>query len=116
MGYTHYWKIRKPFTNEAWTAFTNDVKSLFVSTKIPLVGGFGDTFTTPEVNRNVVSFNGLEDDGHETCQITKSVCDFEFCKTAQKPYDAVVVQVLKLARKYNPSIELLSDGGSEVFD
>ena len=115
MGYTHYWKIRKPFTNEAWTEFTNDVQSLFASTKIPLAGGFGDTGTVPEIDDKGVTFNGLEDDGHETCQITKSVCDFEVCKTAQKPYDAVVVQVLKLARKYNPSIELSSDGDG-VFD
>ena len=115
MGYTHYWKIRKPFTNNSWTEFTNDVKSIFASTKIPLAGVYGTTGTTPEINDKCVNFNGLEDDSHETCQITKSACDFEFCKTAQKPYDAVVVQVLKLARKYNPSIELSSDGDG-IFD
>jgi hypothetical protein len=115
MGYTQYWKIRKSFTDAAWTSFTNDVKSLFASTKIPLAGAFGTTGTTPEVNHGVVSFNGVEDDSHETCQITKSACDFEFCKTAHKPYDAVVVAVLKLARKYNPSTELSSDGEG-VFD
>lgn len=115
MDYTHYWKIRKSFTDDAWASFTNDVKSLFASTKIPLVGGFGDTGTTPEVNHNVVSFNGLEDDGYQTCEITKSACDFGSCLTAHKPYDAVVVAVLKLARKYNPSIELGSDGDG-VFD
>lgn len=116
MGYTHYWKIRKSFTDAAWTSFTNDTKSLFASTKIPLADGFGDTGTVPEIDDKGVTFNGLEDDGHETCQITKSATDFEFCKTARKPYDEVVVAVLKLARKYNPSIELSSDGGSEVFD
>ena len=116
MGYTHYWKIRKPFTNEAWTAFTNDVKSLFASTKIPLAGSLGGEGTTPDVNHKWVRFNGVEEDGCETCQITKSACDFEFCKTRQYPYDSVVIRVLKLARNHNPSIELSSDGGSEVFD
>jgi hypothetical protein len=41
--------------------------------------------------------------------------EFEFCKTARKPYDSVVVEFYKLIRKHAPSTILNSDGGDEVF-
>lgn len=116
MGYTHYWTVKKSFTDKQWKNFVSDVKELFSKTKIPLAGGSGDKNTVPKINNTAVSFNGLENDSHETCHITKSSTEFDFCKTQQKPYDAVVIEVLKLARKHNPSVELSSDGGSKVFN
>jgi hypothetical protein len=116
MGYTHYWKIRKPFTNEAWNAFVHDVQHLMQNSDIPLGNGYGDVGSSPIFKDNAILFNGVDDDSCETCYITKECTDFEFCKTRQYPYDSVVVEVLKLARKHNPSIELSSDGGYEVFD
>ena len=116
MGYTHYWRQPQPFTDTAWESFTNEVRNVFASTKVPLANGLGARDTDPNIAKNFVRFNGVEDDGHETCTVNRCAVDFDFCKTAHKPYDSVVVQVLKLARKHNPSIELSSDGGPNVFD
>ena len=91
------------------------VKEIFDNNPIPIVGPFGEKGTDVIVNDHMVSFNGVEDDSHETCQITKQPTKFEFCKTARKPYDKVVVEVLKAARKACPSMELSSDGDN-VFD
>lgn len=116
MGYTHYWKIRKPFTNEGWAAFVKDIKNLFNTTTIPIANGHGDVGTKPIINNKYIAFNGEGDDSCETCYISREVVDFSFCKTRGNFYDSVVVKALKLARKHNPSIELRSDGGPEIFD
>lgn len=115
MGYTHYWRIHKPFSNDAWVAFTKDVANVFANTKIPLANAYGNQDTQPLIGETGIEFNGVEEDSHESCSITRYASGFSFCKTAYKPYDAVVVEVLKLARKHNPSIELSSDGDN-VFD
>ena len=60
-------------------------------------------------------FNGIGDDSHETAVVYKGASEFEFCKTARKPYDSVVVEFYKLIRKHAPSTILSSDGGDEVF-
>lgn len=115
MGYTHYWRQPQPFTDTAWTEFVRDVKLVFSTSNVKLANGLGERGTKPSVTKDFVRFNGVEDDSHETCTVSRNAVDFEFCKTAYKPYDPIVVKVLKLARKHNPSINLSSDGGSEVF-
>lgn len=116
MGYTHYWKVPVAFTDEAWNNLKRDALALFANTEIPLGNAFGDVDSTPRIDDSVISFNGIGDDAYETCQITRNAIDFDCCKTAQKPYDSVVVAFLKLARQHNNSIELTSDGGRGVFD
>jgi len=115
MGYTHYFKNPKGFSDEQWNAFTKDVKRILKNTDIPIVGPLGEKDTKPIIDNTKVAFNGLEEDSHETLYITKDKDDFSFCKTAQKPYDKVVVDVLKSARNFQPCIELSSDGDEEVF-
>ena len=115
MGYTHYFKSKESFTDAAWNSFVNDAKQLFANTKIPIGNGHGEPGTDPIITENTIIFNGIEDDSHESCCVSRYAVDFEFCKTAYKPYDSVVVEFWKLARKHNPSIELSSDGGREVF-
>ncbi len=83
---------------------------LFAQTTVPLANGLGEKGTKPVIESDKIMFNGVEDDSHETCCIVKGVTDFDFCKTSHKPYDAVVVEVLKTARIHNLSIELSSDG------
>ncbi len=82
---------------------------------IPLAGNHGTLGTKPIVNANRISFNGVEDDSYETFQLTPETTDFEFCKTARRPYDPIVVEVLKIAKKHHPQLKLSSDGGQEVF-
>jgi hypothetical protein len=116
MGFTHYLKQTRAFTDNQWKAFIEDVKDIFKNSEVPLANFAGEEGTQPLITDINVSFNGVGDDAHETCMITKRADKFSFCKTAQKPYDCVVVEVMKAARKHNHSIELSSDGGPEVFD
>ncbi len=115
MGYTHYLKQPKKFTDKQWDTFVKSAKQIFKTTDIPLGNAAGDEKTKPVINVDRISFNGVGDDSHETCTVYREDTDFEFCKTAQKPYDEVVVAIYKAAREANPSIVLNSDGGTEVF-
>lgn len=94
---------------------TADVKKLLKNSKVPLGNGYGDADSKPVFSKDYIAFNGLGDDAHETAAVTKEASGFEFCKTARKPYDSVVVEFYKLIRKHAPSTELISDGGDEVF-
>jgi len=115
MGYAHYMNNKPAFTDEQWKTFTKDVRELLKNTNIPVVNNFGEAGTKPEFRSDSIGFNGVEDDSHETCFVPKDAVDFQFCKTAHKPYDSLVVEVYKLVRKYLPDTELSSDGGKEVF-
>ena len=95
MGYTHYWKS-EGFTNEEWDQLTRGVKEILAKTDVPLAGDNGGG--TPEITDSHVWLNGVGDDGHETFYLTDEPTKFEFCKTAHKPYDEVVVAILKLAK------------------
>lgn len=115
MGYTNYMRNKPAFTDAQWAAFCNDVRKLLNKSKVPLANAAGDKGTKPYFGRSEISFNGVEDDAHETCYIPKAASEFEFCKTARKPYDPLVVEVYKLVRKYLPTTILSSDGGAKVF-
>ena len=103
------------FTDTQWKAFQKDVKELLKATTIPVANGHGTDGTSPVFDDECIAFNGVEDDAHETCYVSKAEKEFEFCKTAHKPYDSLVVEVYKLVRKYLPDTELSSDGGKKVF-
>jgi hypothetical protein len=115
MGYTHYFRNPKGFTDAQWDNFVSKVKDIFAKTKIPLGNAYGEEGSSPAVDHLRVSFNGIGEDSCETCIILKTPQRFEFTKTRQRPYDQVVVDVYKAAREANPSIELSSDGGEQVF-
>ncbi len=116
MGHTNYMSNKPAFTDAQWAAFCNDVKAILKLHARFLADGHGTKGTKPHVGRAEIAFNGRGDDAHETCYIPKAASEFEFCKTAQKPYDGAVVAVYRLVRKYLPSTELSSDGGDEVFN
>ena len=115
MGYTHYMKNKPAFTDAQWAAFCNDVRDIFNKYRLTLANGAGDARSKPYIGRGEISFNGRGEDSHETGYVPKAATEFEFCKTAHKPYDVVVVEVYKLVRKYLPDAELSSDGGDEIF-
>ena len=116
MGFTHYIKNKPAFSDIQWAAFTNDVAYVYNRYRNIIGGPSGEEDDSrPRIGRNDISFNGIGDQSHETCYVPKAATEFEFCKTARKPYDPVVVEVYKLVRKYLPTTVLSSDGGDEVF-
>jgi hypothetical protein len=78
-----------------------------------------------EVSDYQIRFNGVGNDGHETFILKKSGWEFKdvdrpnhlqfnFCKTARKPYDLAVGLVLLVAKNHSPnSIRVSSDGDWE---
>ena len=109
MGYTHYWRNKKGFTDEQWDEFTRLVnEDILRWTNVPLTNGISsDLNSSPIVDSEKVSLNGRGEDGCETLFITKKGCSFDFCKTRRLPYDQTVVDILKLANKINKNILFL---------
>ena len=143
MGYTHYWRQLRDFTDTEWQELTR-------LTKLITADGLGVLAHHPEsheeyhgkwgeddvltIDDESIYFNGIGEDSHETFCITKkkrAKMDYEeqeaydkqgafdFCKTAQKPYDKYVVAVLcaiyNMFGHYNmtPMSEITSDGNSD---
>ena len=120
MGYTHYWRLKPTILpTEAvlvlgellWHAYTRGVVQY----------EFGDP-QPPLVSDTEIRFNGVGEQGHETFHFLApavgrpdSVRTFQFCKTARKPYDQVVMQVLIVLKHYlGDAISVTSDGDFEV--
>lgn len=123
MGYTHYIRRMPKLDRDIWKNFANDVKKILNNSDVPLtyikkdndVNGF-------EVTNNLINFNGKGDDAHETFYLKRSrkreefddsnsSLVFDFCKTAEKPYDKYVVACLILAQCYfDDNVKISSDG------
>lgn len=134
MGYTHYFYYNNPFEvldQEIWDKFIDYVKRIIQVAKatddIDIVGPMGEKGTKPEIDGDIVSLNGLEDDSHETLLIDRDPTEesqrqvanmwtgkqigFRFCKTNQKPYDSVVTAILfELNRLFPGKFTVSSDG------
>jgi hypothetical protein len=78
---------------------------------IQLANGLGDKLGEWTADEEGVRFNGFGDDSHETFSVLPTDHGFNFCKTAYKPYDDVVVAVLiALFRTCGPVVKISSDG------
>jgi hypothetical protein len=130
MGYTHY--VSRPMNN-AGSAYMFgklglDVKAICDYAQengIALGDAFGAPNTQPVCTEGYFAFNGVSDEngdnGHESFwwdaiptqpEWRKDEPDhFSFCKTAYKPYDAVVTASLIRAKViYGSCIRVSSDG------
>lgn len=124
MGYTHYWTQRRSFTKEEWATILNDIGAILKYAQhdggVPLADGMGKLGTSPQLTATDIRFNGVDNGGendfsHETFYIERKIRKpdypgrqrgFDFCKTAEKPYDPVVVACLcylsTITRKDDP--------------
>jgi hypothetical protein len=106
MGYTHYW-IGKRSTDENWNKFREACEKLYqnLPEKTDTAGGFykdsklnigsGSGKGKPVFDGVMVDFNGRGNElSNEGFRIVKHAGDWDFCKTARKPYDLLVVAVL----------------------
>ena len=121
MGYTHYWYPKeanywhpKETNHDAETfatlaALAKKVITLAQARGIKLAGPNGTG--KPAIRDEFVGLNGVGDESHESFVIQRDGnSDFEFCKTACKPYDVVVVAILVLYKHFFPAIRFTSDG------
>ena len=117
----HYWKNKPSFSKHsvAWNNFIKDAEDiLLVTESLQLVRAeFDQLDMIPEVGENRIKFNGIGEDGHETFIINREDDeDFEFCKTARKPYDKIVTAILALAKHHLVIPNISSDGTSNDWD
>jgi len=130
MGYTHYWEIKQNLTASEWMKIQQKARALIKKARakgICVAGGAGEG--SPEVSSKEIWLNGCAkkkwkhkyaypgaDQAHETFSFKPKKREFDFCKTAEKPYDALVVSILNEARKIAPKkIRVSSDGGDEAI-
>ena len=128
MGYTHYWRQLRDFTDTEWQELTRLTKLITADGSSILANGISDKNSEPTIDNEQICYNGIGNDGHETFRITKkkrAKADyeeqeaydrqgaFEFCKTAQKPYDRYVVAVLcAIYRVQRDVMNISSDGNT----
>ncbi len=117
IGYTHYFPQLRPLTDEEWNGITADIKALCAASPVTLCNGSGDIGSDPEFLVGAIAFNGednMNDDAHETFWLPKSDTDFNFCKTARKPYDLIVTAALCAVNHRAPhAFRIGSDGDIE---
>jgi len=111
MGYTHFMHSEK-WTDEDSDGFKKALPTIRDILKVykDLVQRDCDIPEEPEVTDELIAFNGIDDEGHETFWFKNESNSFSFCKTASKPYDIVVCEVLLILDSYIPSLEIKSDG------
>lgn len=130
MGYTHYYKFKKDQeTEKQFQQVLDDAKIIMAnlpehsesaggySKDLPLVirGGDGTGEPVFDLKKGIwLNGDGDKDLDHETFYFEPNVdTDFEFCKTARKPYDFVVCCLLLSLKKRLNHFSYTSDGKDE---
>lgn len=137
MGYTHYFSQLRDVTHEEWGRIRTLTDTLI--RKLPPGVRIDDQDGGPPlVNQECIWFNGIEDEGCETFELTRvkrplrdyelqelkaatpstrrqleAAGAFNFCKTRREPYDLVVCAVLAIATyvtRRDPAWRISSDG------
>lgn len=134
MGYSHSWTLKRDLTKDEIASMRAIVCTLATlanaeNSKIPhICRDYGDEFFTAVTKPDgqllgEIHFNGCDADGeqpeelmHETF-VFNTTAHSTFCKTAQKPYDAVVCAFLIHAKHLlDDDIEVRSDGNPEDWE
>ena len=127
MGYTHYWARKNAEISDAlWESFEDDCRKITARHEGILCYEFNSPTEKPSITTDHIRFNGIGPAGHETFLFERHFVPrrpgyidseiFGFCKTARKPYDEVVVDILSCAKhRFGDIIGISSDGGDEAF-
>lgn len=117
MGYTHYFTVTGTSRDDAlrFEMFSRGVQTIInYATEydgIEIADGLGEELGKWDADNEVVRFNGYGADAHETFYFTVFQQGFGFCKTARKPYDAVVTACLiHMKDIYGDLVDIASDG------
>jgi hypothetical protein len=105
MGYTHYWTIEKQIDESDWEKFLNGAVQIVTTATDAGIALDNDSA------EKIVFINGVGEGAHETFAITATDTGFNFCKTAEKPYDTVVTAILILLKEtLGENVKVTSDG------
>jgi hypothetical protein len=139
MGFTHYWGFKND--NLPKDKFDKIVKDVEVIEKyfkdndivsknadcsfdepVKLADGLGENEGVSylvnlqdgnKTDYRSFAFNGVGDLSHETFALNEGLNEWNFCKTARKPYDLAVCLVLLSVKYHVRSARVTSDGGNE---
>lgn len=109
MGHTHYFNRSSGTSKKIWDVIISDCKKAYAASGLTLYKDFNCPLA-PLFGSRAIRFNGLGIEGHETFYIPKSGIVSDFCKTALKPYDLMVMMVLLIYRHHDKSFSFSSDG------
>jgi hypothetical protein len=105
MGYTHYWKLSEPISQENFSKITSGVLQIVATAQSAGI----NLEATFEPNEFII--NGVGKNSHESFCMNSEEKGYNFCKTAFKPYDAVVTASLIYAKTIlGDDIKITSDG------
>jgi len=111
MGYTHYWRPTRDLTEDEWDNIRQVAKTILKDNHGIILDNEPTDSQNLSITYDSILCNGIGDDGHETFYLTRKMRnDFEFCKTAQKPYDKYIVAMLIAVAQITDSITVSSDG------
>lgn len=97
MGYTHYFELKAELTEDA----LNDIKAVLKT--------YNRILRVYREDAGGINLNGIGSDAYETFAVLPH--REEFCKTAKKPYDLPVCEILLILKHhYKESFNLDSDG------
>lgn len=114
MGYTHYWRPTRDLTEDEWDNVRQVAKTILKDNHGIILDNEPTDSQNLSITYESILCNGIGDDGHETFYLTRKMRnDFEFCKTAQKPYDKYIVAMLIAVAQITDSISVSSDGDQE---
>lgn len=119
MGYTNYFTKNKKATASQWNQLIDDAKLIFEKANeqgIELTGcGLGPV-PIADKKKKMIFFNGTTENDlcHETFSLQKNQDSmWDFCKTARKPYDAVVKAILIRAEELGVVSKWSFDGDKD---
>ena len=107
MGYSHYWKIEEDMTVQEFKHLQSIAAKIAEASDAPV----GLSINTHPLYPSI-TVEGMASDAHETFYLTSKAVKFEFCKTARKPYDEVVVGILDYADALG-LLKFTSDGNPD---
>lgn len=127
MGYTHYYYRPEVLDAKKFNLVIEDFRKVLPKISlsgVKLAGGDGKGVMT--VSNEAIWLNGVAEDAHETfylplqyekpswhdeAGIGKEKLAFQFCKTAQKPYDiAVTCGLVIFKHHFGDAVKVSSDG------
>jgi hypothetical protein len=115
MGYTHYFKQVKEIDDDKWDNICKDAKQIVKycdENGIELVSNDSRVKGLVQRSKGFINLNGVGQNSHETFYIQKELMkEFNFCKTAHKPYDLAVTAILLIIEHHVPgNFKIGSDG------
>jgi hypothetical protein len=116
MGYTHYFPQQRGFSRQEWVAISLAAEEIIRVGDVPICAEYDEPATRPRIGPDLIAFNGEGDDGHETFWLERVMPAerYQFCKTAEKPYDVVVTALLIAVEAIAPgALAIHSDGGPD---